>query len=515
MNPSIDERLLRALEIRMECDGLDAIPMTGPLLIVANHPHGIVDGLALSTLVRRVRTDVRVLANRILSHVPGLDKLCFFVDPFDGQTAAARSQAGLRAALRWLRQGGALVIFPAGEVAHRTAADGSFAESPWRLTAVRLAQATGAAAVPAFIDGKNSRWFYAAGRVHPRLRTALLAAEFLKKHGTTLAVRFGGAIAGQRLAALPPREATTIIRDAVERLRMTSTQLAGESRISGEIDALSNDCCLLEEGAFQVFCTRSPAIPATLREIGRLREDTFREAGEGTGRSIDLDEFDERYQHLFVWDRRTLQVVGAYRIGETDRIVAESGIDGLYTRTLFRYDARLLARLSPALELGRAFVRQEYQRSYSALLMLWKGIGRFIGNNLQYRILFGPVSISARYTDHSRQLLMAFLQQNSRDDDLADLVEALNPPRSPGGLVRAMVVPRSIGEIDAPVLLRQYLKLNARLLGFNIDPDFGDALDALMMVDLASVDRSILKRYLGPEAAASFLMRHQSKPTAA
>jgi putative hemolysin len=516
MSPGIDGRLLRVLGIRVECPCLDHIPATGPLLIVANHPHGIVDGLALSTQVRCVRPDVRLLANRILSRVPGLADLCFFVDPFDGPGAAARSQSGLRAAYNWLRQGGALVMFPAGEVAHRATASGSYAESPWQPTAARLAQATGAAVVPAFIDGTNSCWFYAAGRVHPRFRTALLVTEFLNKRGSTVSVRLGPAVPATEWArrGTSPGEATAIMFDAVQELKTITTRQSGTSAISGEVDALPKDCCLLEEGAFQVFCSRAAAIPATLQEIGRLREITYRAAGEGTGHAVDLDEFDERYHHLFVWDRRARCVVGAYRIGETDRIVAEYGIDGLYTRTLFRYDARLLSRLSPALELGRSFVRQEYQRSYSALLLLWKGIGRFIANNPQYRILFGPVSISARYTDHSRQLLMAFLQQNHRDDDLADLVESLNPPQMTGGMTAPTIVPRSVGDIDAPVLLRQYLKLNARLLGFNVDRGFGDALDALMMVDLTAVDRAILRRYVGPEAATRLLAQHRARAAA-
>lgn len=180
--------------------------------------------------------------------------------------------------------------------------------------------------------------------------------------------------------------------DAVEALR----GLPAVPTIESEIDALPPACRLLEEGAFQVFCSRSHAIPSALQEIGRLRAETYRDAGEGTGADVDLDPFDDAYLHLFVWDRRLKRIVGAYRLGETDRIVAERGVAGLYTRTLFRYDERLLSRLPPALELGRSFVRKEYQKSYSALLLLWKGIGRFIARHPRYRILFGPVSVSAR-----------------------------------------------------------------------------------------------------------------------
>jgi putative hemolysin len=223
--------------------------------------------------------------------------------------------------------------------------------------------------------------------------------------------------------------------------------------------------------------------------------------------------------HLFSWDRKRKQIVGAYRIGRTDRIIAAEGVHGLYTRTLFRYDERLIARLSPALELGRSFVRTEYQKNYNALLLLWKGIGRFIAGHPQYRVLFGPVSISCRYSDSSHRLLMAFLHQNHLDGDLADLVEAINPRVV--NPAPALPVPRSVEEADrlvaeterdgkgVPILLRQYLKLNAKLLGFNVDPQFGDALDALMMVDLTTVDGAILNRYLGRQATADFLARYR------
>jgi putative hemolysin len=490
---SFDVRVLRALDITIDAPraDVDHIPSSGPLLIVANHPHGAIDGLALSTFTRRVRPDVRVLANVMLSAIPELADLCFFVDPFDGPDAAARSLAGLRAAHLWLRRGGALIVFPSGEVAHTPRRDGAFGESPWHPMAGRLAEATGATVLPAFIDGRNSRLFYAAGHLHPRLRTALLPRELLRARGSTVRVRVGSAIRSTE---------TDSMLDAVEALRKRPP--AATPSIASEIDALPPQCCLLSDGAFRVFCARSKAIPGVLQEIGRLRAATYRDAGEGTGAAVDLDAFDEEYLHLFVWDRNRRLVVGAYRLGETDRIAARFGVEGLYTRTLFRYDSRLLDRLPPALELGRSFVRKEYQRSYSALLLLWKGIGRYVALHPRYRILFGPVSISARYSDRCRQLLMTFLAENHRHDDLAALVEGLNPPSPAPTLAEAP-------EPDIPVLLRQYLKLNAKVIGFSVDPGFGNVLDALMLVDLAKVEPSILGRYMGRDGATAFLERHR------
>ena len=472
-----ETRVLRALDVRPHATDADlmSIPVRGPVVIAANHPHGALDGLLLLDLARRVRPDVRVLANRCLDRIPELRRSCFFVDPFDGPEAAARSRAGLRAAHLWLRRGGALIVFPAGEVAH-TWIDGRLVDSLWHTTFERLAEATGAQVVPAFIGGHNSRLFYAAGRLHPWMRTALLGRELLATRGRTIRVRIGA-----------------------------------NDTIAREIERLDDRACLVKSGAFRVFCATADAIPSTLREIGRLREVAFRAVGEGTGRSVDLDDFDRSYLHLFVWDTAKRQIVGAYRIGRSDRIASTVGVGGLYTRTLFTYDQRFLTRLgAPALELGRSFVRPEYQKAHNALLLLWRGIGAFVARHPQYRFLFGPVSISARYGDASRAMLIEFLRQRHLDRDLANLVEAVTPPRF--AAPKEGLLPEGM-----PVLLRQYLKLNARLVGVNVDPDFSGAVDALMVVDLLTVARGALARYMGKDGAAEYHAWHDhiSSPRAA
>jgi putative hemolysin len=522
---TFEGRALDALDIAplVSATDLARIPATGPLVVAANHPHGLLDGLALAWVLRRKRSDVRILTNYLLARIPELADLCFFVDPFDGGASAGRSQAGLRAAHLWLKQGGSLVVFPAGEVSHIETERSVHLDSEWRPTVGRLALATGARVLPAFIDGANSPLFYAAGRLHPLLRTLLLPRELLRKRHQPVRLRLGTPMLGPTTAGriTDPVAATQTIRDAVESLREgrasgTPRETRAEA-IAREVDRLPASARLVEGGAFSVFVAEADRIPLLLDEIGRLREATYREVGEGTGQARDLDAFDATYLHLFAWNRDQRRVVGAYRIGRTDRIVAAQGVDGLYTRRLFRYDDRLIGRLSPALELGRSFVRSEYQRNYNALLLLWKGIGQLVVRNPEYRILFGAVSISARYADDSHRLLMSFLEQNHRHDDLAALVEGIRPgpsQRPEHG------VPRSVEDVDRlvaliepdgkgmPILLRQYLKLDAQVLAFSVDPEFGDALDALMMVDLTAVEPAILNRYLGRQQAAAFLSRH-------
>lgn len=502
------------------------VPGSGPLIVAANHPTGLADGLALVEALRPIRQDVRIVVNHLLARVPELRDLCFFVDPFGGPNAAARSRAGLRAAHLWLRGGGALIVFPAGMVAPRLDGDGTPHEAAWQVTVGRLALATRASVVPASIDARNSDTFYRLGRLHPRLRTALLPRQLLRQRGRTIHISLGPTLQPAALTTDNPAAVTDTIRQAVDSLSRQRPPASRQWSIPGPVDpsALFEDVLSLEPltsaAEFDVYCAEAAAIPHVLREIGRLREITFRAAGEGTGQPSDLDRFDDHYLHLFAWNRITREVVGAYRVGRTDEILARHGVHGLYTRTLFRYDERLLGRLSPALELGRAFVRPEYQRNPSTLLVLWKGIGRLVAREPRYRRLFGPVSISSRYADTSVQLLLGFLQQNHRDAELAALVQALDPPSH---LPQNGAAVRTAGDVDAliaraepdgkgmPVLLRQYLRLNARVLGFNVDRTFGDALDALVAVDLLEVEPAILARYLGKQAAAGFVAVHRPR----
>jgi putative hemolysin len=541
------EEALKRLRVTIDLDETDLarVPRSGPLVVVANHPFGGVDGLALYALLRRVRPDVKLLGNYLLHRVPELRDTVIPVDPFGGADAIRGSVRGLKAACRWTEGGGCLAVFPAGEVSHLQLGMATITDPAWSPSIARLARHAGAAMLPIHFAGVNGPLFQLAGLVHPRLRTALLPRELLRRQATSLSVRVGRVVPAARLAAMDDETAIALLRartyvlagDRARRptigpslasdrprrfLRAIATPVA-DHRLDAEVASLPASCWLGAQGAFRVGLATAAQIPLLLDEIGRLREITFRAAGEGTGRSRDLDAFDVHYRHLFVWHTDDRALAGAYRLGLTDEILAERGPAGLYTQTLFRCDRRLLDRLSPAIELGRSFVRAEYQRDYAPLLLLWKGIGRFVVAHPRYRRLFGPVTISQDYSSVSKHLLMAFLEANRRLPDLARLVAPRNPPPQARGRDEGVVAGRTAVDLDEadalvadieadgrglPVLLRQYLKLNARLLGWNVDRRFGRALDGLMLVDLVDVPRAILARYLGKDGAVAFLAAH-------
>jgi putative hemolysin len=538
-------RVLDYLDVHVKAAAkdLERIPKTGPLLIVSNHPFGALDGIILAAVVQSVRPDVRVMANYLLREIPELRELFIFVDPFENTGSAAANLGGMRQSLRWLAEDHALAAFPAGEVAHLDLATRQVRERPWNQTIARLAKKTAVPVLPVFFDGHNSALFHAAGLLHPRLRTAMLAREVSNKRGRRIEVRIGSLITAKKIESIESdveltahlRQRTLLLRHRPTPRRPRASETARKMRSAGEpiISAVDPEWLAAEIGAldasqrivqadeFEVWHAEAKQIPQTLREVGRLREITFRATGEGTGKSVDLDEFDGEYLHLFVWNKQKREIVGAYRLGRVDRILARLGTAGLYTRTLFDFDQPLLDRLGTALEMGRSFVRAEYQRAYAPLLLLWKGIGAYCVQNPRYRTLFGPVSISNDYQTVSKQLLVRFLKANHCPSDADELVHPRRPFREKplGGIDAGELTAAARGEDDVaqliaevepdgkgiPVLLRQYLRLGAKLLAFNVDRSFNDAIDGLIVVDLTKTEPRILERYMGKPGYAAFM----------
>lgn len=529
------QAMLDRLQVDLKLDEaeLAKIPSTGPCVIVANHPFGILEGAALMARLPSIRSDVKVLANSILASAPHVRDSFISVDVFGGQNAVQSNQRGLRQSLEWLKKGGLLVVFPAGEVSHLQWSKMSIADSEWSTMIGRLIRRAKATAVPVYVKGANSALFQILGLIHPKFRTALLPHEFLNKKNLRMEIRIGAPISPARAQAVSTDEALTrylrwrtyLLEHRQSQAKVIPSREAivhkSTPSIANEVALLPNSRLLAESGTSQVYIAAAQEIPRVLDEIGDLREMTFRAAGEGTGKSRDLDEFDRHYLHLFSWDTKAREVIGAYRLGQTDEILRTKGLSGLYTSTLFQYGKDLLLEINPALEMGRSFIRIEYQKSFGALLLLWKGIGRFAATHPRYRTLFGPVSISNEYSPLSRKFLVEYLERHERDERLSRMVKARKPYRKftmPGeaqwGLdleeLSAIITDIERDGKGVPVLLRQYLKLGGKLLAFNVDPRFSRCLDGLIVVDLARTDKAMLNRYMGAENVESFLNYHRA-----
>lgn len=510
------EQLLLQLRITVQYDAneLRRLP-AGAFVAVANHPCGLIDGMVLLHVLGKVRPEMRAVANELLAPLlPHLEAQLILVSP--ERAAAGRNVPGVRRLLRHLHNDVPLLFFPAGEVAHSSIPFRPAIDSAWNPTTGRLLDAARVPVVPIWLSGQNSTGFSLLGLVHPLLRTARLPAELLNKRGQTIQVRIGVPVSPVVLDRLPAPDRLAYLRARVYALgnsaeRYLAAMLppmpvlpviaeTSPSLIEADIAALRPDRCLLVSGRWEVYVAKRCEIPNVLREIGRLRELTFRREGEGTQQPTDLDAYDQYYRHLFLYDREKKLLVGAYRLGLGRAILRQYGRRGFYLHSLFRLKKELNPLLRQSLELGRSFVRVEYQRQALPLSLLWKGIAEYLATHPEYRYLVGPVSISNRFSATSKAVMVDYLTRHFFDAELAQHVKPrkqfrykpLDTGEAPEllqtGLTSLQDLQQFISGLEpggsgVPVLLRQYLKQNARLLGFNLDPNFSNALDGLLLLD--------------------------------
>ncbi|TVM19380.1 glycerol acyltransferase [Oceanidesulfovibrio indonesiensis] len=556
-------RVLETMDVTYEVPDADMlrIPKKGPVVVVANHPFGAIEGVILGALLKRAREDVKIMGNYLLGLVPELQDMIITVDNFGSADSLKKNIKPLKESIRWLRGGHVLAIFPSGEVSSLDLRKRRIMDPAWNRTVGRIIHRTEAPVLPVFFPGANGPLFHIAGFLHPRLRTALLPRQFIKRQGRCFPVRIGNTIPFKKIEHLERDEelmAYLRLRTYMLKRRVTEEKpsrfkfrlplprrgahkaekvppRALEPVIEGkapellieEMNNLPPDNMLVEMNTFRVYKAKAQAIPNILEEIGRLREHTFRQVGEGTGKGIDLDRYDEYYEHLFVWEQEKQELVGAYRIGRTDRIIEQHGIEGLYTSSLFSFKPALFERMGPALEMGRSFVRPEYQRSFAPLLLLWKGIAQYVLLSPDYKVLFGPVSISSDYSPISREMIVRYMRENNWISDLSKLVKPKVPPRLKKMRRHEIREFRNIfkSEEDVsgvitdiepvvkgiPVLLKQYLKLGGKILAFNVDPDFNYCLDGLIYVDLTQASPRVLSNYMGKDNYINFIEYHMTK----
>ncbi len=512
---------LLGADVQLAPRDLENIPVEGPLLVVANHPLGMIDALALLQLVGTVRKDVRILANDVLSMIPALQPLLLPVDVF-GKGAASR----LRGVYRALDAGQALITFPSGEVSRMGPA--GVRDRGWSDGFVRMAMRSGAPVLPVHIAARNSATFYGVSMLAKSLATVMLPREAIHPRQR---VRFslGRPVAadelGQRSEGDHHRAARLMRRHVYRLAHGRGLVFGGQAPLAPAEPAeavweeLQRRGELLSELADgkQAWLLKGGTDSAVLREIGRLREHTFRRVGEGTGQRSDLDRYDTWYEHLVLWDPEAARIVGAYRFGHAGRILGERGIDGLYSASLFDYSKHSLAALARGLELGRSFIAPAYWRS-RALDQLWRGIGLYLRRHPELRFLFGPVSLSVNLPREAREWIVAAHRHYFGREGLASArrpfqvsprvlevvrkeLQGLEPTHGLGHLRERL---DALG-VTLPVLYRQYVDLvdprGVQFLDFGEDPGFSGCVDGLVMLDLEHLKPAKRARYLGHDGS--------------
>ncbi len=525
--------ILNDLEINFEIpeEDLKRIPNEGAFITISNHPLGGIDGILLLKLLITKRSDYRIIANFLLHRIQPLKKYVLPVNPFEGAKDVKSSLAGIKGALLHLRDDKPLGIFPAGEVS--TFKDGKIViDKPWEEGVIKLIKKAKVPVIPIYFHAKNSKLFYFLSNMSETLRTAKLPSEVFSQKDRIIKVRIGKSITVKGQANYQDlnelqyflRKKTYMLANPFEKKRailntnnLKTSKVPKEiippvssKKIAIEIDALNkNNSCLFSSKNYKIYLSDSTQIENILLEIGRLREITFREIGEGTNNSFDLDQFDKFYKHLFLWDDVAKKIVGAYRMGLGNVIFKKFGIKGFYINELFKLDTELNSMMQTTIEMGRAFVVGSYQQKPMPLFLLWKGIVHVTLLYPEHKFLIGGVSISNKFSNFSKSLMIDFMKSNYYDPYIAQYVRpkkeykvklkdadkdfVFDTTKADVNKFDKIIDEIEPGNLRLPVLLKKYVKQNAKLVGFNVDPKFNNAVDGLMYLRIADLPESTVK----------------------
>ncbi|PIP54360.1 MAG: hemolysin [Bacteroidetes bacterium CG23_combo_of_CG06-09_8_20_14_all_32_9] len=527
-NDTADEfidAVIKRLNLKFEIndEDLKRIPATGAFITVSNHPFGGIDGILLLKILATVRPDYKIMSSYLLQRIKPIEEFLLPVNTFDLPDNKNRSFSDLKNAFYHLSEGHPLGIFPAGRVSTYNPDTKQIADAEWQYPILKFIKKTNLPVVPVNFFGRNRSNVYLMSVIHPMLKSSQLPQELFNRKNRVISIRIGKPIQVTDLDHFSNisqfgrflRIKTYALGSSIDVKKFYRYQFKQQDvpekiiepipkeKLIEDILKIPKEHFLFKVNNYCVYCVPSFEIPNILNEIGRLREITFRQIGEGTNKSIDIDEFDLYYLHLFIWDDTENQIVGAYRVGKGLDIINQFGKKGFYLHSLFKIDDKMLPLLSESLELGRSFICKEYQQKPVPLFLLWKGILYFLLKHKEYRYLIGPVSISNKFSKISKALITEFIKSNYFNHDLSQLIIprtqfTANFPEVDTDIILQTThhdinkFDKLIEEIEPanfklPVLLKKYIKLNARIIGFNIDPKFNDALDGLIMLDLFNV----------------------------
>ena len=525
--------ILDDLQIKFEIpeEDLKRLPKEGAYITISNHPLGGIDGVLLLKLMLEREPNFKIIANFLLHRIEPLKKYIMPVNPFENHKDAKSSVVGIKETLRHLSDGKPLGMFPAGEVS--TYKDGKLmVDKPWEEGAIKVIRKAQVPVVPIYFHAKNSRLFYLLSKISGTFRTAKLPSEVFSQKHRVIKVRIGKPISVSEqnehatieeyseflrkktyMLANPFEKESTFLPTPtlkIPKSPKTIVTAANQDKMIKEVDALrSTDCRLLQSKNYEVFFARASKIPNILHEIGRLREITFREVGEGTNEPIDLDKHDQYYHHLFLWDNDANKIAGAYRMGLGSEIYPKYGINGFYLNDLFRFEPELYDMMHKSIEMGRAFIIKEYQQKPMPLFLLWKGIMHTTLRYPEHKFLLGGVSISNQFSDFSKSLMIEFMKSNYYDPYIAQYIHPkkaykvklkdadkdfiFDEAESDLNKFDKIIDELEPGSLRLPVLIKKYIKQNAKVVAFNVDPLFNNAVDGLMYIRIADIPESTMK----------------------
>ncbi len=513
--------LLQELHLDYEVNPaeLKNIPGKGAFVAVSNFPLGGIEGLLLYKLFSQVRPDIKLIVTRNFHNIQPLSEISL---PLPESRSSIYTISYLRKIYQHVHNGHPVIVFPAIKPARYKPTANLVIDRKWNTDVIRLIKAVNVPVLPVFVNNQNSFLFHVLGIIHPLFQAMILDKEWRKKKDQVIPVRIGKLISHETLTKFDAQTATRYLRSRVfalginlevnkfrffpvrkkpkdEKEQEPIIEPIDPKLIKEQINQAKKEFLQFSVNEMDVLVAPTYAIPDVLTEIGRLRELTFRQVDEGTGKSLDLDEFDIYYHHLIIWDRKNSKIAGAYRIGKGDEILEKYGVSGFYTSTLFKYKKEFYPILERSLELGRSFIVPEYQRKPLSLFLLWKGILYFLLKNINYQYLIGPVSLSVKFSEVSKDLIVRFFRKYYSDERWARYVKPRMPFKSRIKGIDRDIILNEIGndlnkldniikEIEGgmriPVLYKKYISLGAKVLTFNVDPDFNYCVDGLMLLDL-------------------------------
>lgn len=517
------------IDIDIDDDDLKRIPRQGTFISISNHPLGGIDILILIKILSRIRPDYKIIVNKLIYEIEPIRSYLISLGSYNRRRFIFPKMSELKHAFDELQTSSPIGVLPAGLINSYQFPVNPNSDRAWDLTSLKLIKKAKVPVLPVYFKGNQNWIFHMLGGIHPIFRPLRLPTDFFMKKGGTVKVRIGNQVSIEEqdefknifLYRRYLRSRVYALGTSLEAKKFFFSRFSIRQKkvepiidpvpqeiIVQEMANLKDNFMLFESGDFQVFCAPSLEMPNVLKEIGRLREVTFREIGEGSNKSADLDEFDLYYQQLIVWDHVNHKIAGAYRVGMGKDIMEQMGVGGFYISTLFDIKKEAYPILSESLELGRSFIIKEYQRKPMSLFLLWKGILYFLIKHNDYRYMLGPASISNEFSKFSKNLIVSFFKKNYFDHELAKFFK----PKKKFKIKRTRHIDQKLfidlaqdlGKLDKfifeieseygiPVLLKKYIKLNAKIIGFNVDPDFNNCLDGLVILDIFDVPYETLK----------------------